>query len=103
MERYRRLPDPPVRLEGCCRAVIEATRERVVNAAKRLIIGGKSMGGGRIASQAVAGSSGNAANNGGLGVAGLVFLGYPLYSPCRPDHQRAAHLPSIQAPMLFVQ
>jgi predicted alpha/beta-hydrolase family hydrolase len=36
-------------------------------------------------------------------VSGLVFLGYPLRPPGRPDKIRAAHLPSIAAPILFVQ
>lgn len=58
-----------------------------------LIIGGKSMGG-RIASQVAAKDS---------GFAGLVFLGYPLHPPGRPEQIRASHLPSIRAPMLFVQ
>jgi uncharacterized protein len=60
----------------------------------KLAIGGKSMGG-RIASQVAAGDIGE--------LAGLVFLGYPLHPPGRPDRLRAAHLPQIKAPMLFVQ
>lgn len=102
MERRRRLPDPPARLESCYRAVVEATRERVTSATKQLVIGGKSMGG-RIATQVVASASRKATDSGGLGVAGLVLLGYPLHPPGRPDRQRSAHLPSIQVPMLFVQ
>jgi predicted alpha/beta-hydrolase family hydrolase len=35
--------------------------------------------------------------------AGLVFLGYPLHPPGQPDKRREAHLPRIEAPMLFVQ
>ena len=96
MERRRRAPDPPARLEACYRAVVQATRERVPTARVRLVVGGKSMGG-RIASQVVA------ADAGGLDVGGLVFLGYPLHPPGRPDRLRSAHLPSINAPMLFVQ
>jgi uncharacterized protein len=57
-------------------------------------VGGKSMGG-RIASQ-VAGANGD-------DIAGLVFLGYPLHPPGRPDILRTKHLPDIDAPMLFVQ
>jgi predicted alpha/beta-hydrolase family hydrolase len=57
-------------------------------------IGGKSMGG-RIASQAAAAGLGD--------LAGLVFLGYPLHPPGRPDRLRAAHLSQVKAPMLFVQ
>ena len=98
MERARRVPDPKARLESCYRAVIETTRERVKSAARRLIVGGKSMGG-RIASQVVAGD----AASGDPGVDGLVFLGYPLHPPGRNEKLRAAHLASIPVPMLFVQ
>jgi predicted alpha/beta-hydrolase family hydrolase len=59
-----------------------------------LAIGGKSMGG-RIASQVAAAGIGD--------LAGLVFLGYPLHPPGRPDRLRAKHLSDIKAPMLFVQ
>ncbi len=95
-ERGRRAPDPAARLEACYTAAIATTRAEVASAASRLIVGGKSMGG-RIASQAVAAADDD------LGVAGLVFLGYPLHPPGRPERQRAAHLPSIGSPMLFVQ
>jgi uncharacterized protein len=37
------------------------------------------------------------------GLAGLVFLGYPLHPPGRPEQLRDAHLGNIKAPMLFVQ
>ena len=96
MERGRRAPDPAARLEACYTAAIATTRAEVATAASRIIVGGKSMGG-RIASQAVAASDDD------LGVAGLVFLGYPLHPSGRPDRMRAAHLPSIGSPMLFVQ
>jgi predicted alpha/beta-hydrolase family hydrolase len=36
-------------------------------------------------------------------IAGLVFLGYPLHPPGKPDQRRDTHLPQITAPMLFVQ
>ena len=94
-ERGARLPDKNDRLEACYRAVIAAVREHADLARLRLAIGGKSMGG-RIASQVAAG--------GDVGdLAGLVFLGYPLHPPDRPERLRAAHLPRIAAPMLFVQ
>jgi uncharacterized protein len=96
-EAGKRLPDRNDRLEACSRAVIAACRGGTIGAAeerRKLVIGGKSMGG-RIASQ-VAAADPNA-------VAGLVFLGYPLHPPGRPDRLRAKHLPAIRAPMLFVQ
>lgn len=91
MELGRRIPDPNRRLEACYRSVIATIRGR---SRSRLAIGGKSMGG-RIASQV------SACNVGEL--AGLVFLGYPLHPPGRPDRLRAAHLRDVTAPMLFVQ
>ena len=94
-ERGQRLPDRNDRLEACYRAVIAAMRAEPALAGSRLTIGGKSMGG-RIASQVAAG--------GDIGdLAGLVFLGYPLHPPGKPERRRAAHLPRIGAPMLFVQ
>ena len=94
-EQGRRIPDPNDRLEACWRAVIEAVRQRIDSGKDRLAIGGKSMGG-RIASQV-------AAARGVPDLAGLVFLGYPLHPPGRPDRLRSAHLSDIEAPMLFVQ
>jgi len=93
-EQGRRIPDPNDKLEACYRAVIEAVREQMNSGRDALAIGGKSMGG-RIASQVAAAGIGD--------LAGLVFLGYPLHPPGRPDRLRAKHLSDIKAPMLFVQ
>jgi len=96
-EEGRRLPDRNDKLESCYRAVIDAACAEKFNKdahRRKLVIGGKSMGG-RIASQVAAA--------GHDGVAGLVFLGYPLHPPGRPDKLRSKHLPDIRAPMLFVQ
>ena len=93
-ERRRRIPDPNARLESCWRAVIETVRSRTTSSAGKLALGGKSMGG-RIASQVAASEA--------RGLAGLVFLGYPLHPPGRPDRLRSAHLQDVKAPMLFVQ
>jgi hypothetical protein len=93
-ELGRRIPDPNARLESCWRAVIETVRGRIASGASELAIGGKSMGG-RIASQVAADNAGN--------LAGLVFLGFPLHPPGRPDRLRSAHLQDVKAPMLFVQ
>ncbi|HEY2228808.1 MAG TPA: alpha/beta fold hydrolase [Xanthobacteraceae bacterium] len=92
-EQGRRLPDPKVKLEACYRAVIETVARRN-NGRGPLAIGGKSMGG-RIASQVAAGDA--------LDVTGLVFLGYPLHPPGKPDQLRDKHLSDIKAPMLFMQ
>lgn len=94
IEQGRRPPDPTARLEECYRAVIEAARHREELRDNGLAIGGKSMGG-RIASQVAAA--------GDHGFAALVFLGYPLHPPGKPDRLRAEHLSEIKAPMLFIQ
>ncbi|HEX6187618.1 MAG TPA: alpha/beta fold hydrolase [Pyrinomonadaceae bacterium] len=93
-EQGRKLPDPAPRLEGCYRAVIDAALKHKTLKGNQLVIGGKSMGG-RIASQVAA--------QDGENIAGLVFLGYPLHPPGRPEKMRSEHLPAIKAPMLFVQ
>ena len=96
-EHRRRIPDRNDALEACYQSVIEAFRSRVVHgdiARNRFAIGGKSMGG-RIASQVAARPNAD--------LLGLVFLGYPLHPPGKPDQLRSKHLPHIKAPMLFVQ
>ncbi|MGH2787099.1 MAG: alpha/beta hydrolase family protein [Actinomycetota bacterium] len=90
-ERGRRAPDRTAVLEETFRAVGEAARAARPGA--RLVIGGKSMGG-RIASHLAAQ---------GDEVEGLVFLGYPLHAPGRPENLRASHLKDIGAPMLFIE
>jgi len=60
----------------------------------RFVAAGKSYGG-RMASMAAA--------DGTIAPAALVYLGYPLHPPGRPEKPRAAHLPSIPAPQLFVE
>ena len=59
---------------------------------RRLIIGGKSMGG-RIASM-IADDA---------GVAGLVCLGYPFHPTGKPDKLRIDHLQGLKTPALIVQ
>ena len=81
--------------------VLEQTWRSAIDEARRtfptlpLFIGGKSMGG-RMASHV-------ASRQGIGGIAGVVFLGYPLHPPGKPDQRRDAHLPAIAEPMLFVQ
>ena len=93
-EQGRKVPDPKARLEGCYRAVIDSVLKHRSLKKNRLVIGGKSMGG-RIASQVAAIDGEN--------IAGLVFLGYPLHPPGRPEKMRDAHLPEIKQLMLFMQ
>ena len=93
MSTGRKVPDRAPALEAAWREAIESARSEFGGLA--LYICGKSMGG-RIAS--------HVASQGGAGpLAGLIFLGYPLHAPGRPDQRRDAHLPAIVEPMLFVQ
>jgi len=93
MERGSKRPDTP--------AVAKArVREAVAEALRRasglpLFAGGKSFGG-RMTSQAQAEAA-------LIGVAGLVFLGFPLHAPGKPSDERAAHLADVKVPMLFLQ
>jgi predicted alpha/beta-hydrolase family hydrolase len=88
----RHVPDRPVVLEAHIAAVWKAA---AVDARGPIFAAGKSMGG-RIASQVAA--------RGGFdpAPAGLIFFGYPLHPPGKPDQRRDAHLPDITAPMLFL-
>jgi hypothetical protein len=88
----RKVPDKAPVLEAHWRAVLDEARKAFDGLP--LFIGGKSMGG-RIASQIAA--------QGVDGVKGLVFFGYPLHPPGRPEQRRDAHLPLIAQPMLFIQ
>jgi hypothetical protein len=88
-EEGRKAPDPQARLEACSWGVAKEAAAVV----ERLWLGGKSLGG-RIASHIVAD---------GFPAAGLVFLGYPLHPPGKPEKIRDVHLRRIAVPMLFLQ
>ncbi len=94
MAAHRRVPDKGPVLEQAWREQIERVRADPELGQRPLFIGGKSMGG-RIASHVAA--------QGVPGVSGLVFLGYPLHPPGKPQQRRDAHLPAIREPMLFIQ
>jgi predicted alpha/beta-hydrolase family hydrolase len=94
LEAGKKAPDRAPVLEATYAAVIAAIRDET---GALPFAGGKSMGG-RIASHTAAGIEGPASE-----VAGLVFLGYPLHPPGRPERIRDAHLYGIGAPMLFVE
>ncbi len=93
MECGRKRPDPPHLLQATVRSAIEAARAR--RRGVPLVAGGKSMGG-RMTSSAAAGAS-------LTGVAGLVFLGFPLHASGKPGVRRADHLDDVDLPMLFLQ
>ncbi len=90
MNAKRRVPDPRPKLQARYRSVIENVMKE--HRPKRLIIGGKSMGG-RVASYIAADIP---------EVSGLIFLGYPLHPPGKPDRLRDQHLYGLHMPMLFI-
>ncbi len=93
MQQGARRPDPPAVAVATVRAAAaEAAR---VAPGVPLVAGGKSFGG-RMTSTAQAEAP-------LPGVRGLVFLGFPLHPPGRPDDQRAEHLAAVRIPMLFLQ
>jgi uncharacterized protein len=93
MEKGSKRPDPPQVAHATVRAAAAEARRLVPELP--LIAGGKSFGG-RMTSQAQALAPLD-------GVAGLVFLGFPLHPATRPSRHRAKHLGEVQIPMLFLQ
>jgi hypothetical protein len=92
-ESGARRPDPPAVLEATVRVAAKSAAEIAPDLP--LVAGGKSMGG-RMTSNAQARAP-------LPGVAGLVFLGFPLHPPKRPGEERAEHLSRVEVPMLFLQ
>jgi predicted alpha/beta-hydrolase family hydrolase len=103
-EQGRRLPDPQPVLESCYRTVLAHVAADPVLGAKPLFIGGKSLGG-RISSHVAAAPDADQADAPPWGprLRGLVFFGYPLHPPGKPQQLRVSHLPRVTVPMLFVQ
>lgn len=93
-EAGRRRPDPPRLLQAAVARAVEEGRRRA-RGRLTLLAGGKSMGG-RMTSLLASGE--------GLpGVAGLVFVGFPLHAAGRPSAERGEHLSAVRTPMLFLQ
>ncbi|HYU58413.1 MAG TPA: alpha/beta family hydrolase [Actinomycetota bacterium] len=90
MEEGRKAPDGEASLREVYRAANDWTQERFPG--KLHFACGKSLGG-RIASMLVAD---------GMPTDGLVFIGYPLHAPGKPEKLRADHLERIRVRMLFL-
>jgi predicted alpha/beta-hydrolase family hydrolase len=90
-EAGRKFPDRPPLAIATWRAALAEAQSR--SAGEPLWAAGKSFGG-RMASMAVAE---------GMPAAGLIYLGYPLHPPGKPDKLRDEHLYGITVPMLFLQ
>jgi hypothetical protein len=85
-ERGSKLPDPMPMLKESIAAVATKVPD------KKLIIGGRSMGG-RAASMLAAD---------GFQCDGLLLLAYPLHPAGKPEKLRDAHLASIRVPVLCI-
>ncbi|MGJ3189964.1 alpha/beta hydrolase family protein [Paenarthrobacter sp. FR1] len=90
-EAGRRFPDRPPLAIATWRAVMDKAAE--LSDTEPVWAAGKSFGG-RMASMAVAE---------GMPARGLVYLGYPLHAPGKPEKLRDEHLYGVTAPMLFLQ
>ena len=87
----RPLPPRPPTLVPVVRAAVAFALRRA--AGRPVWAGGKSMGG-RVTSMAEADAP--------LGVAGLIFVGFPLHPDGRPATDRADHLAATAVPLRFV-
>lgn len=90
-EAGKKFPDRPPAAVAAWRAAMDAAASR--SGGRPLWAAGKSFGG-RMASVAVAE---------GMPAAGLVYLGYPLHPPAKPEKLRDEHLYGLTLPMLFLQ
>jgi len=93
MQAGSKRPDRPPIAHATVRAAVAEARRR--HDTLPLFAGGKSFGG-RMTSQAQALEPLR-------GVAGLVFVGFPLHPAGKPAIERADHLDAVDIPMLFVQ
>jgi len=84
-DKGSRRPDPMPQLRACYESVVERFRSD-----KKLLIGGRSMGG-RVASMLAAD---------GFACDGLLLFAYPLHPAGQPEKLRDAHLPRINVPVL---
>lgn len=84
-EKGSKRPDPMPVLKDCIASAASKVRDT-----RKLILGGRSMGG-RAASMLAAD---------GFACDGLLLLAYPLHPAGQPDKLRDAHLPNIRVPVL---
>lgn len=89
-EKGARATDRMPRLQACFSAVVERARSEA--GARKLVIGGRSMGG-RVASMLAAE---------GFACDGLLLLAYPLHPAGKPERLRDQHLARIKVPVLCI-
>ncbi len=91
-EEGRKSPDPDDLLAGVFRLVLDYVGELEEFRGLEMFVGGKSMGA-RLAAQLVARE---------VGASGLIFLGYPLHPPGKPEKLRDQALYQLPCPVLFI-
>ena len=96
MQTKRKSPDRAPVLEESFRRVISGAARHPQVAARKVFIGGKSMGG-RVASMIADDlhASGK--------IVGLLCLGYPFHPPAKPEQLRTKHLAGLRTPTLICQ
>jgi predicted alpha/beta-hydrolase family hydrolase len=92
-EEGRKRPDSDEAMEGVFRLVLEYVGDLEEFKGLEMFLGGKSMGA-RLAAQLVAQD---------VGANGLIFLGYPLHPPGKPERLRDKPLYLLPCPALFVE
>lgn len=93
MEQGSKRPDSPSVAQAAIRAAVAEAARRMPGLP--LFAGGKSFGG-RMTTQAQAAEP-------LPGVRGIALVGFPLHAAGKPSIARAAHLPDVKLPMLFLQ
>lgn len=83
-------PDPMPTLMRTFTAVVDRARAELGDRVRRLVIGGRSMGG----------RAGSMLAADGFTADGLLLLAYPLHPAGKPEQLRDAHLPRISMPVL---
>lgn len=102
----RRAPDRANKLIASLRDDVAGLCERLGTTSDRVVLGGRSMGG-RMASMAAAGATGETKKGSEpftepLPVAGLVLISYPLHPPGKPEKLRTEHLDRLRVPVLLI-
>lgn len=102
----RRAPDRANKLIASLRVDVAGLCARLDIPSSQVVLGGRSMGG-RMASMAIAGATGNTAKHSEpheapLPAAGLVVISYPLHPPGKPERLRTEHLGALDVPVLSI-
>lgn len=92
-EEKRRPPDRMPKLIDAFEAIISKVSK---STNKKILIGGKSMGG-RVASLLAS------ENRPDLDICGVICMGFPFHPPKKPEKYRGEHLQTIKTPTLILQ